>query len=86
MKRSTKFWIFILFLTFIVLQFSPSFREGELIAFIVIILLYLIISAFQLIAFIDDKNNVDISFIRFNIYYWIFYIPITKFNNWLDNL
>lgn len=84
MKKSTKFWIFILSLTFIVLQFYPSFREGEFILFIIILLLYLIISFIQIFAYIQDKKYVDEFIIKLNIFYWIFYIPITSFNNWLD--
>lgn len=86
MKTSTKFWIIFLSILFIILQFSPSFREGELLTFIIIISLYLIFSIFQLLVFIDDKREVDIFFIKLNIYYWIFYLPIKKFNNWIDSL
>ena len=86
MKTSTKFWLTILGLTFIGLQFTQFFRETEIIIIAVVLFVYIIFCFCQLFLYLLELENIDKDFLKVNFLYWILYLPITKFNNWLNSL
>lgn len=83
MKTSTKFWLIILGLSFIALQFNKFFRDFELVILELIIILYFfcIVTLFQCFV---KYNTKDLEVYKLNIFYWVLYLPLIKFNNWLD--
>jgi hypothetical protein len=84
MKRSTKFWIIFSIIIFTGLQFIEFFRTitlWTLLFTIVVYLTYCIVSIC-----LDFERTLKSDELKYNVIYWIFYLPITKFNNWLNSL
>ena len=85
MKLSTKFWLVIFGLLFIGLQFTECFRDTEIIIIGVILFVYVIFCFCQMFLYLLGLENIDKDFLKVNFFYWIIYLPITKFNKYLDN-
>lgn len=86
MKTSTKFWVSISLPIFIYLQFNKHVLDFESYMFLILGCCYIIICAFHLFFYIFKVEPISEREIKSNIFYWVLYLPITKFNNWLNSL
>ena len=86
MKTATKFWLVILGLLFIGLQFDVNFRESTLLILSLGFVFYFWFCVVYLVFYFIDYEKEDLLIHKLSILYWIICLPISKFNNWLNSL